>query len=405
MSGVLGRFRRPLERRLKLKLAGEDPAALAKKRDRRKLRWLAGESDDPALRFRSLRHLSELIDPESVELFSGIVQAEPGRRPAAEVRTAAEGLGRLMNGDRAALLRRLLDPERPAGVQLAAARGLATVGRAEDWAAVRAWCAGIEGTLLPAELDCAAPILREPPGTTALVWVLQALYVDKSASWWSKKGARWLAGSDPVPRLKSDVGADRIVAQAHRRALGHEQMNDARFGQVVLQLGSMARDRDQELLAAQLDGLDGDRRHSVLSALGLHGDIRSVPLLRAASDQVPADRADQAAGLARAAGRLGWPELAGSLLGLRARFEQREVRLEIAWALGECGGPVAVGALVDQVCSREQRLSEDELAWTIRSVARCGRPGREAVRGVLATGRAMEKRQVGELADALGLSR
>ena len=405
MSGVLGRFRRPLERRLKLKLAGEDPAALAEKRDRRKLRWLARESDDPVLRFRALRHLSELIDPESVELFSTIAQAEPGRRPTAEVRTAAEGLGRLMNGDRAALLRRLLDPDRPAGVQLAAARGLATVGRAEDWAAVRAWCERIEGELLPDELDCAAPILREPTGTTALVWVLQALYVDKGASWWSKKGARWLSGSDPVPRLKSDVGADRIVAQNHRRALGHEEMSDDRFAEVVLQLGSMGRDRDQELLDGAIAPFDGPRRHAVRLALGLHGDPRSIPLLRSALEVTPDDRPDLATGLARAAGRLGWPALAEPLNELRTRFGQPRVRAEIAWALGECGGQEAVGALVERVCSRDEQLPEAELAWTIRSVVRCGRPGKEAVRGVLATGRAMEKSRVGRLAEELGLAR
>ena len=405
MSSLLGRFRGPLEKRLKLKLAGEDPAELARKRDRRKLRWLARDADDRVLRFRALRHLSELIDPESVDLFSEIVETEPGRLPAAVVRTAAEGLGRLMNGDRAVLLRRLLDDERPAGVQLAAARGLATVGRAEDWAAVRDWCVRIEGSLLPGELDCVAPILREPAGVTPLVWVLQALYVDKDASWWSKKGARWLAGDAPVPRLKSDVGADRIVAQNHRRALSHEQMEPARFRQVVLQLGSMARDRDQELLAGLLDTVAAPRRAPVLLALGLHGDPRSESPIRRSLEQLPDDQPDLAVGLARAAGRLGWPEMVPTLTAARARFTQPEARVEVAWALGECGGPAATGALVELVRSRDERLSEAEFEAIARSVARCGRLGREAVRGALVTGRAGggEKERVKRLAGTIGL--
>ena len=403
MSSLFGRFRGPLEKRLKLKLAGDDPAVLAQKRDRRKLRWLVRESEDPVLRFRALRHLSELIDPQSADLFAGIIEAEPGRLPAAEVRTAAEGLGRLMHGDRAVLLRRLLGDDRPAGVQLAAARGLATVGRAEDWGAVRDWCARSEGILVPDELDCVEPILREPAGVTPLVWVLQALYVDKGASWWSKKGARWLAGDTAVPRLKSDVGADRIVAQNHRRALGFEEMDDARHRAVTLQLGAMARDRDQELLAGLLGGADGARRRSVLLALGLHGDPRSVPLLRQAL--VDAERPEVAAALARAAGRLGWPELARPLVDLRARFPQQQVRLQAAWALGECGGALAVGTLVELICSTADRPVEQELDWLVRSAVRCGRPAQVAVRGVLATGRSMEKRLVEQLAEAVGLRR
>jgi HEAT repeat protein len=335
MSSVLGRFRRPIERRLKLRLAGEDPAALAQRRDRRKLRWLWRDSDDRVLRFRALRHLSELIDPESVPLFTSVVTAEPGEHPPAVVRTAAEGLGRLLNGDCAPVLRDLLIDERPTCVQLAAARGLGMIGRPEDWAAVRAWCARVDGALLPSERDCPDVSVREPAGTAPLVQVLAALYADKSDVWWSKKASRWLTSGDPVPRMKSDRGADRIVAQRLRDALQRRAMPDAEYRRSMLHLGSLARDRDQELLAGMAAQPGPERRHVALVALGLNGDPRSIPLLDERLRNTPADQPELAADLARAAGRLGWPDLSKPLQSLQQRFDSPEVHAEVRWSLNE----------------------------------------------------------------------
>ena len=87
-------LRSRLKRQVKIGLAGTNLEALVENRDRRRLRWLAEESNDPVLRFRALRNLAEIIDPQSEQMFLSIIQRPAGDLPTTEVRTAAEGLGR-----------------------------------------------------------------------------------------------------------------------------------------------------------------------------------------------------------------------------------------------------------------------------------------------------------------------
>jgi len=407
MSG-LGHLRAPLERRLKLRLAGTDVDALVLRRDRRRLRWLATEAADPELRFRALRAVAEILDPDADQLFFGICAAEAGSLAPAEVRTAAEGLGRLIHGDAAELLRRLLSDNRPAGVQLAAARALATLGRDQDWVAVRAWavrCA-TETPLLPDLRDCPAAGAEEPAGVREVVLVMETLFADKDTDWWTSKASRWLASDDARPRLASNRGADKIVAQAHREALSRMAPDDGEFRRIALHLGSLSRDRDHRLLLDLVRAQsDPARRRAVTQAIGLQGDPRSASFLEASSAELPDGEVESALDLARATGRLGWPGLAGSLLGLRARFDDPVVRVGIAWALGECGGEDAVRILIELVRSRDEALSEQELRWIASSLKRCGVIGREAIRGSVAIARAGggERNRVRQVAELAGI--
>ncbi len=380
MSGFRRRLTAPLKTALKRRLAGEDVDALIGRRDRRRLRWLVAEASEPVLRFRALRALSELGDPEATPLLLARIEAEAGALPPAEVRTAAEGLGRLLHADADASLRRLLSPDRPVGVQLAAARALATIGRDEDWASVRAWAAraDTEWPLFPDERDCAESPRREPPGTFPLVQVVQTLYADKAPTWWASKACKWLESDQPRPRMASDKGADKVVAQERRQALQRKELDESTFATTVRHLGAFGLDRDFDLLHSLID-----RSPAALLALGLHGDCRSIDPIRhrlAAGDR-PADTA-------RAAGRLGWPELADDLVALRSRTDDPAARANIAWALGECGGEPAVRALIELVRSRDEHLPDTELTWIARALKRCGVIGREAVRGSEATARA-----------------
>lgn len=407
MSG-LASLRAPLERRLKLRLAGTDVDGLVARRDRRRLRWLAADAEDAELRFRALRSVAEILDPDADRLFFGLIDAEAGSVPPAEVRVAAEGLGRLIHGDADEHLRRLLSETRPAAVQLAAARALATLGRDRDWEAVRAWAVRCATTspLVPDLRDCPRSTVDEPPGVGEVVLVMETLYADKDARWWSSKAARWLGSDDAKPRMASNRGADKIVAQAHREALNRKDHDDDEFRRIALHLGSLARERDQELLVELVRAQsDPARRRAVIQAIGLQGDPRSIPLLAAWCAEVPDGDTEAALDLARAVGRLGWTELVPSLTALRARFLDPDVRVGIAWAIGECGGEEAVRVLIEWVRSRDEELSEDELAWIARALKRCGVIGRESIRGSVAIARAGggERDRVRRLAELAGI--
>ena len=139
MTSLVDRFRKPLKSRVKRALAGADVDALTSRRDRRRLRWMAQEGGDPLVRFRALRALAELADRDAADVFLAVLHETAGDPETAAVRVAAEGLGRMRHEPAAAALRRLLSPERPAQVQIAAARALATLGAGEDWGAIRRW--------------------------------------------------------------------------------------------------------------------------------------------------------------------------------------------------------------------------------------------------------------------------
>ena len=397
MAGLRSRLSAPLKTALKRRLAGDDVDALVSRRDRRRLRWLVEESQDLNARFRALRALSELQDPDSARLMLDRVEAEAGALPSAEVRSAAEGLGRMMHGDAAGPLRRLLSPDRPVGVQLAAARSLATLGQDEHWAAVREWALRADGDwpLFPDERDCADCPRRDPLGTFAVVQVVQTLFADKGPTWWSSKASKLLESDQPRPRMASDKGADKVVAQEQRYALEKKVLDDEAFAGTVRHLGAFGLDRDFDLLHGLID-----RGLPVLQALGLNGDRRAIDPIRQALA-----RGEHPADAARAAGRLGWPELAPDLADLRGRCEDPAARANIAWALGECGGEEAVRILVELVRSREEELPEHEFQWVALGLKRCGVIGREAIRGSVAIARAGggERGRVKRLAEIAGI--
>lgn len=408
MKPIRRRLLNPLASRIKRRLAGEDIEGLANRRARKRLRWIAQESADPVVRFRALRNLAELLDPEAAPLFVAVLEADAGSLSSALVRTAAEGLGRLHHGDGAELLRRMLDPHRPGTVQLAAARALATMGREVDWQALRPWSARAaqQAPLFPDDRDCVPCEGDHPAGTGPLVWVLETVYADKAARWWSSKGGKWLASEDDKPRMDADRGADKIVAAAHRHSLERGELSDDDFVRTVLHLGSLARDRDfdllVDLLAAQAEPA---RRCAVIQALGLHGDPRSIPMFRRWLSEVPDSEADLAADLVRATGRLGWPQMAKDLIPLWSRYSAPEVRLNLLSALGEVGGDQAVCFLLERIRQSDDVLDEAEFEWTARALRRCGVIGREAIRGAVAMARAGggERERVGKLAELAGV--
>ncbi len=407
MSSLLERIPEPLRRRIKLRLAGDDVDELVANRHRRRLRWLAREADDPVLRFRALRCLSELLDPDAAGLFMELCDAEPGLLPTPTVRTAADGLGRLLHGDSDACLRRLLANDRPACVQLAAARALASIGRPRDWVAVRGWAVRCEeAPLAPDHRDSTAPTRSEPPGLTSVLPVLETLYADKDATWWTSKAARWLESDDDAPRMASNRGAAKIVAQAHRNGLQRGGLSDEEFRRTVLHLGTLARERDHDLLTGLVTQQDdAERRRAVVQALGLQADLRSAPLLRAWLGEVPDGDSELARDLVRAVGRLGSADLVPELISVRRRFTDPGLHVEVAWALGECCGPDAVAFAIELVRDRDEDLSDDELGWLARSLRRCGVPGREAIRGSVAIARAGggERNRVKRVAEIAGI--
>ena len=389
-----------LKTRVKLRLAGEDLDSLVTNRARGRIRWLAKYHSDPLMRFRALRNLAEMLDPDSDDLFFEILAAQPGDLDPQVVCVAADALGRLLHGDALGPLQKLLRNNRPVSVCLAAGQALARLDRPEGWAAIRTWvqstCVG-GVPLLPDERDAVDPGKRDPPGTTELAWILSPLYADKEGRWLGSKSSAWLESTLPVPRMASDEGSDKIVAQTLRLSLDRREFPDDEFIARVLRLGTLSRERDAQLLtklfAAQPPG---PRRQATLMALGLQADPRSRPLLEKELEAVPDDAPEAAADAIRALGRLGQAEAAAAIGRARGRFDSPVVRKNAAWSLGEIGGEDAVNLMCGWVRGRfggsadgvaDKRIddadmaTDDELKTIARALQRTGIRGREAIRG------------------------
>ena len=397
MASLFDRLKQPLARRVKRTLAGDDVDGLILRRDRRRLRWLADESDDPVARFRALRCLAEIGAVEAVPTFLALLGEDSGEHPTASLRVAVEGLGRLRHEASAAALRRLLNPERPAQVQLAAARALASIGGEDDWGAVRQWATVTR--LLPDDRDLSDLAEGDdlPAGTDLVIQVLQPLYADKAARWWTTKARSWLDGDEARPRIPAMEGADKIVAQQLRRRLGSMESGSAEHRRGLLHLGTLSRDRDQSLLAEHTG-------RAALQALGHQGDPRSLGRLLEAAGAVAS--ADEARDALRALGRLGWRGSAEAVGALRDAHDVEEVRTEAAFALGEVGGEDAVRVLMDDLRKRPERgdPTDAEARWIAAALRRCGVRGREAIRGArtiaISSG---ERRRVERIAELAGL--
>jgi HEAT repeat protein len=416
-----------LKTRVKLQLAGDDLDALVTGRARGRIRWLAKYHSEPVMRFRALRNLAEMLDPDSDDLFFEIIAAQPGDRAPQVVCVAADALGRLLHGDALVPLQKLLRPNRPVAVCLAAARALARLEHPEGWAAIRTWVQGTcEGRvpLLPDERDAMDPVKRDPSGTTELAWILAPLYADKKGRWLGSKSSSWLNSELPVPRMSSDKGSDKIVAQTLRLSLDKKEFLDDEFIDRVLRLGTLSRERDTDLLT-KLHGKQapGPRRQAALMALGLQADPRSRTMLENDLEAVPDDQPERAADGIRALGRLGWEDAAPAIGRARDRFSDPVVRNNAAWSLGEVGGEQAVKQMCEWVRGRsggsadgaaDQRLddshmaTEPELDMIARSLQRTGILGREAIRGAVTiarSGRGERKRWniVAEIASVAGV--
>jgi HEAT repeat protein len=395
-----------LERRLKITLAGSDLEALVRKRDRRRLRWLGKTSPDPILRFRALRALSELIDPQSEDLFLSIVHAPAGEVTAIELSIAAQALARLVSRQAASPLVRLLEPSRPTAVNLAAARALASLGSANDWAAVRRWVKrSSQHPPFPDGRDLLYDKDTENSEIQSSILVLQVLYPEKDLRWWSSKAKSWLGSADGVPRFASERGADRVVAQSLRTSLSRERLGDDEFRHKVILLGTLARDQDYEYLLGILGSERLDRARAVRSALSLCSDPRGIPHMRQQLDLAKSQSPSELADALRCAGRYAHPELVGPINGSWHGQLNQDCRNNLIWALGECGGGEAAGALVDLVRSRDEQLSDDDFTWIGRSLLRCGPLGKGAVRGGLTIARAGggERQRMTRLASSMGI--
>lgn len=400
MASLVDRFRKPLKSRMKRALAGDDVDALASRRDRRRLRWLAQEGGDPLVRFRALRALAELADRDAAGVFLAILDEPAGDPETATVRVAAEGLGRMRHEAAGAPLRRLLNAERPAQVQIAAARALATLGTGEDWSAIRRWAP--QSDLMPDGRDLSDPLEGETSGTATVALVLQNLFADKSGTWWTSKARTWLEGHEARPRIPAMEGADRIVAQQLRTSLERKELDSSSLRRTVLRVGMLSLDRDQALLAGGLAGAAAAR--DWMQALGQQGDPRSLPTL--AGFARDAQGVDEVLDVLRALGRLGWrgsEELIGSL---RDAHDHEGVRTEAAWALGEIGGETSVRLLMEDLRKRPDRNdpSENEYQWIAAGLRRSGLRGREAIRGArtiaISSG---ERRRVTRVAEIAGI--
>jgi HEAT repeat protein len=398
-----------LERRLKTALAGSDLDLLVRNRDRRRLRWLAQQSTDPVLSFRALRNLAEIIDPQSEQIFLHRIQCPAGELATTEVRTAAEGLGRLASRGAGTALIRLLEPNRPAAVNLAAARALAALGSPGDWRAVRRWVlrSATENPPFPDTRDLIGARDADLGSSDPAIWVLLTLYPEKGLPWWSEHATAWLDGEEAAPRIDSERGDQRMAAQELRNSLRGEDLSDTGFRDAVLLLGNLSRDRDHSFLG-QLGASqrDSGRQLAIQQAASLCADPRAVDLAAAQLGNLGSDDAVLLADSLRCAGRLASRELVGPIFSLWQGDLPQDARSNLIWALGECGGGDAVSALLDLVLSRDEDLSDMDFAWIARSLARCGNLGRKAVRGSVTISRAGggERQRVVRLAGLMGLS-
>ncbi len=401
-------LRARLERRLKTTLAGTDLEALVRNRDRRRLRWLCQESTDQVLRFRALRALSELIDPQSQDLFLRMVHLPAGEIPTIELCVATQSLARLVCRESTGALVRLLEPSRPVAVNLAAARALASLGSPADWEAVRRWAerSATAGPIYPDRRDLLCPEEASEPASRNAISILQVLYPEKGLQWWTSKAATWLGSSEVAPRVSSERGADRVVAQSLRNSLERERLKDDEFRHKALLLGNLARDRDYDFLLELLGKERHERARAIRSALSLIADPRGVTQMQQDLEQARSQDGEELADTLRCAGRYAHRDLVGPILGSWLSNLDEACRANLIWALGECGGGEATGALLDLVRSRAENLSESDFAWIGRSLLRCGMPGREAVRGGLTIARAGggERQRMERLATSMGLN-
>ena len=401
-----------LKTRVKLRLAGEDLEGLVANRARGRIRWLAKYHEDPILRFRALRSLSEILDPDCEDIFFEILASQPGDLPPQIVCVAADAVGRLLHGDALGPLQKLLRPNRPVSVCLAAARALARLEQPEGWAAIRKWVeaeASGEVPLLPDERDATDPTRRDPPGTAELAWTLAPLYADKDGRWLGSKSSTWLKSDLDVPRMSSDKGSDKIVAQTLRLSLEKKTFTDVEFTNRVIRLGTLSRERDTDLLQTLLEAAPpGPRRQAVLMAMGLQADPRLRRTLEDALAAVPDDQPEEATDIIRALGRLGWAEAAPAIGAARNRFSDPQLRKNAAWSLGEVGGGDAINLMCawvrgktggsadgaeEQSLDPTQRAAVDELKTIGRALQRTGIGGREAVRGAVTIARAKDERE------------
>lgn len=361
---------------------------------------MAQEGGDPLVRFRALRALAELADRDAADVFLAVLHETAGDPETAAVRIAAEGLGRMRHEPAAAALRRLLSPERPAQVQIAAARALATLGTGEDWGAIRRWAP--HSDLMPDGRDLSDPLDDEAPGTATVALVLQNLFADKSGTWWTSKARAWLEGDEARPRIPAMEGADRIVAQQLRTSLERKELDSTSLRRTVLRVGMLSLDRDQALLAGGLAGAATAR--DWMQALGQQGDPRSLSALTTLARG--AQGVDEVRDVLRALGRLGWRGSEEVIGTLRDAHDHEGVRTEAAWALGEIGGEASVRLLMEDLRKRPDRNdpSEEEYRWIAAGLRRAGLRGREAIRGArtiaISSG---ERRRVTRVADLAGI--
>lgn len=389
-SSFLGRLRGKLAHEVKVRLAGTELDTLVEHRDRRRLRWIATEAEDECLRLRALRHLAEMNDKEAAPLFLSFVEAPAGTVAPLWVRFAAEGLGRLGAGEFVPPLTRLLGPDRPFGLILAACRGLANLGGNEAWGAVRKACEA-HATALPDGRDTASEGGDLPAGIVVAGAVFQHCFPDQEPRWWRTKAATWLKGEEPAPRIAANQGADRAVAGLLRPRIERREGSPDERRALLLQLGTLGLSRDHELLASKLSSSPDDARPALWAALGHHADPASAALLAGEVGQA-ARSADRTLDLLRALGRTLHPGAVPAILDLATRHRSPSVSQELAWALGEVGGERAVASLIDAARTGQDgtgaALDDEGLRWVATALRRTGRPGLEGLRGARAIARA-----------------
>jgi hypothetical protein len=337
-----------------------------------------------------------------------MVHLPAGEIPTIEICIAAQSLARLVCRESTAPLVRLLEPSRPVAVNLAAARALASLGSPADWEAVRRWVERTtrENPTYPDLRDLLCPEDSSEPASVCAVSILQVLYPEKGLQWWTSKAGTWLGSSEAAPRVSSERGADRVVAQSLRNSLQRERLGDEEFRHKALLLGNLARDRDYSFLLKHLGTERLERARAIRSALSLIADPRGVEQMQRNLERARAQGGEELADALRCAGRYAHRDLVGPIYTSWLSNLDEACRTNLIWALGECGGGEATGALIDLVRSREEKLSEDDFAWIGRSLLRCGMPGKEAVRGGLAIARAGggERQRMERLAASMGLN-